>query len=165
MENTCKYSKATRWLFYSICAYFIMNGAQIWETALMVPAWTAAPPSSLIFFQKPYGLDFKAFWIVTHGIHELIFIIALVFNWKIKKRKKIILLVLAGHIAVRVWTLIYFAPTIMEFQQLPYSNTVDLSLQEKAAQWRNLNYVRVALFVTLNILLVSALKLKEKGNE
>jgi uncharacterized membrane protein len=75
--------------------------------------WTAAPPSSLIFFQKPYGLDFKAFWIITHGIHELIFITALIFNWKIRKRRNLILLVLAGHIAVRVWTLLYFAPTII----------------------------------------------------
>ena len=160
-----KYSKATQWLFYAVCAYFVMNGAQIWETALMVPAWTAAPPSSLIFFQKPYGMDFKVFWIVIHGIHELIFVIALVFNWKIKKRRNFILLILAGHIALRVWTLLYFAPTIIGFQQLPYSNTVDASLQEKASLWRNLNYVRVALFFALNVLLVPVLKLKEKGHE
>jgi len=165
MENAYHYSKATRWLFYCICAYFIMNGAQVWETALMVPAWTAAPPSSLIFFQKPYGLDFKVFWIVTHGIHELIFIAALFFNWKIMKRRNLILLVLAGHVAVRVWTLTYFAPTIMEFQQLPYSNTVDVSLQEKAARWANLNYVRVAIFFALNFLLIIALKIKETNNE
>lgn len=165
MENTYQYSKATKWLFYSICAYFTMNGAQVWETALMVPAWTAAPPSSLIFFQKPYGLDFKVFWIVTHGIHEILFITALVFNWKIKKRRNLILLVLAGHIAIRVWTLMYFAPTIMEFQRLPYSDTIDVFLQEKAAQWRNLNYVRVAIFFALNFLLIPGLKIKEKINE
>lgn len=165
MDNTYQYSNATKWLFYAICAYFIMNGAQLWETVLMVPAWTAAPPSSLIFFQKPYGLDFKVFWIITHGIHELIFITALIFNWKIRKRRNLILLVLAGHIAVRVWTLLYFAPTIMEFQQLPYSNTVDVFLQEKAAQWRNLNDLRVAIFFMLNFLLIPGLKTKEKNNE
>jgi uncharacterized membrane protein len=165
MENTYRYPKATRWLFYAICAYFIMNGAQVWETALMVPAWTAAPPSSLIFFQKPYGLDFKVFWIVIHGVHEIIFITALVFNWKIKKRRNLILLVLAGHIAVRVWTLLYFAPTIITFQQLPYSDTVDIALQEKAAHWRNLNYVRVAIFFALNFLLIPGLKIKEKNHE
>lgn len=165
MNNTYQYSNATQWLFYAICAYFIMNGAQLWETVLMVPAWTAAPPSSLIFFQKPYGLDFKLFWIVIHGIHELIFITALVFNCKIKKRRNLIVLVLAGHITVRVWTLLYFAPTIMEFQQLPYSDTIDVRLQEKAAQWRNLNYIRVAVFFALNFLLVPALKIKEKHNE
>lgn len=164
MENTYQYPRATQWLFYSICAYFIMNGAQVWETALMVPAWTAAPPASLIFFQKPYGLDFKVFWIVTHGVHELIFIIALVFNWNIKKRRNLILLVLAGHIAVRAWTLMYFAPTIIEFQALPYSDTIDVFLQQKAAHWRNLNYVRVAIFFVLNLLLIPGLKIKEQNN-
>ncbi len=59
MQNTFTFSKATHWLFYSICAYFLMNGAQLWETALMVPAWTVAPPSSLIVFQKPYALDLR----------------------------------------------------------------------------------------------------------
>jgi uncharacterized membrane protein len=142
-----------------------MNGAQAWETAVMVPAWTVAPPSSLIFFQKPYGLDFKVFWIITHGIHELIFITALVFNWKIKKRRNLILLVLAGHIAVRVWTLLYFAPTIIEFQELAYSDTVNAFLQEKAAHWRILNYARVVMFFTLNFLLIVGLKIKEKKNE
>lgn len=165
MANTYQYPKATRWLFYSICAYFIMNGAQIWETAIMVPAWTAAPPSSFIFFQKPYGLDFKMFWIVIHGIHESVFITALIFNWTIKKRRNLILLVFVGHIAVRIWTLMYFAPLIMVFQQLPYSDTVDLSLQEKAAQWRTLNYVRVAIFFALNFLLIIGLKIKKGNNE
>lgn len=165
MGNTYQYSNATQWLFYSICAYFIMNGAQVWETALMVPAWTATPPASLIFFQKPYGLDFKIFWIVIHGIHEMLLITALVFNWRIKKLRNLILLVLIGHIAVRVWTLLYFAPTLIEFQQLPYSNTVDVFLQEKAAQWRYLNYLRVAIFFALNFLLISGLKIKEKKNE
>lgn len=165
MRNTYQYPKATRWLFYSICAYFIMNGAQLWETAIMVPAWTAAPPSSFIFFQKPYGLDFKMFWIITHGIHEMVFITALIFNWAIKNRRRLMLLVLVAHIAVRIWTLTYFAPIITEFQQLPYSDTLDISLQEKAAQWRNLNYVRVVIFFALNFLLISGLKIKEKNNE
>lgn len=165
MNTRLQYStRADQWLMYSIFAYFLMNGAQVWETALMVPAWTAAPPASLIFFQKPYGLDFKAFWIVTHGVHELIFTGALVFNWQIRSRRKALLLILLGHVAVRVWTLLYFAPTIIEFQQVPYSNTVDAFLVQKAALWRHLNYLRVAIFFALNLLLIPVLHSKQKHN-
>lgn len=165
MNTINTYSKADKWLFYSICAYFIMNGAQVWETALMVPAWTAAPPASLIFFRQPYGLDFKAFWIITHGIHELIFIAALMFNWKIKQRRNAMLLILAGHIAVRVWTLLYFAPTIIEFQQLPPADSIDAFLVQKAAMWRHLNYLRVGIFFLLNVSLIPVFKLKNRNND
>ncbi len=165
MNTVSTYSKADKWLFYSICAYFIMNGAQLWETALMVPAWTAAPPASLIFFQKPYGLDFKVFWIVTHGIHELIFIAALIFNWKIKPRRNAMLLILAGHIAVRAWTLLYFAPTIIEFQHVPPGHTIDTLLVQKAALWRHLNYLRVGIFFLLNFSLIPVFNLKHKHND
>lgn len=165
MQNTFTFSKATQWLFYSICAYFLMNGAQLWETALMVPAWTAAPPSSLIVFQKPYALDFKVFWIVMHSLHEIIFIVALYYNWKIKKRRNLMVVVFLAHLGIRIWTLIYFAPTLMEFQRLPYSDTMDLILKEKATQWRNLNDLRVVLFFALNFLLIPGLKIKEKDDE
>lgn len=163
-SSAYSFSRADTWLFYSICAYFIMNGAQVWETALMVPAWTAAPPASLVFFQKPYGLDFKAFWIVTHGIHELIFAIALIVNWNIRQRRYLILLVFIGHIAVRIWTLMYFAPAIMDFQNMPYSNSIDQVLVEKAATWRNLNYLRVSIFFFLNLALIPLFKINPKNN-
>jgi hypothetical protein len=128
-----------------------MNGAQIMETAIMVPAWTAAPPLTLYFFQKPYGLDFKVFWITAHSIHEVIFIIALILNWKDKHRRNPLLLLFIAHMAVRIWTVSYFAPTIIWFQSLPVTDTVDSVLVQKAALWKNLNYLRVGLFIAINV--------------
>jgi hypothetical protein len=46
-----------------------MNRAQIVETPVIVPAWTARP-ESLGMFQGRHRLD-KVFWIVFHGVHEL----------------------------------------------------------------------------------------------
>jgi hypothetical protein len=50
-----------------------------------------------------------------------------------------------------VWTVAYFAPTIIAFQNMPPSPTIDPVLVRKAAQWRHLNIVRVALFVAVNL--------------
>lgn len=151
-------NKSTRWLLGCIMAYFVMNGAQLWETAIMVPAWTAAPPASLHFFQGFYGLDFKVFWIVVHAVHEVIFIIALIMNWKEKQRRNPLLLLFIAHLAVRAWTLMYFAPTIIWFQSLPVSTAVDPVLVEKAALWKNLNYLRVGLFSAINLGMLLLLK-------
>jgi hypothetical protein len=141
-------------LLITTVAYLLLNGAQLFETAVLVPVWTAAPPASLHIFQGPYGLDFKVFWIVTHSVHELTFLAALVLNWKIPSRRKVLLVVLVLHVAVRAWTLLYFAPVIISFQQVPAGNAVDQVLLQKAALWRDLNVVRVAVFMVLSFVLI-----------
>jgi hypothetical protein len=142
------------WLVTTTAFYFLMNGAQVFETALIVPAWTASPPESLGMFQGKHRLDFKVFWIVTHSLHEITFILALVFCWKVPDVRNWLLVLLAAHVAVRVWTIAYFAPTIIAFQQKPYAPTVDPDLVAKAARWRNLNYLRVAIFMAINVALL-----------
>ena len=127
-----------------------MNGAQIFETVLIVPAWTAAPPASLAMFRGEFGLDFKRFWIAFHSLHELTFIAALVFSWRLKGVRQWVLALLIIHIAVRVWTVAYFAPIIIAFQGTPHSAAIDPALVKKAAEWRNLNIIRVILFGAVN---------------
>ena len=152
--QTIPTNKSVQWLFYCLMAYFVMNGAQLWETAIMVPAWTAAPPASLHFFQGPTGLDFKVFWVLVHSLHEVLFMGALVTCWRNPTARNPLLLLFLAHFAVRVWTLAYFAPTIIWFQSLPPSEKVDPVLVEKAALWRNLNYLRVFLFFIINFLML-----------
>ena len=142
------------WLVTTTAVYLLMNGAQIFETAVIVPVWTAAPPASLGLFQGKHGLDFKAFWIVFHSIHEVTFILALAFCWKLKTVRPWLLALLLVHVAVRVWTLAYFAPTIIGFQGIPPSPGIDPVLAQKAARWRNLNLMRVALFMSVNLALL-----------
>ena len=36
-------SRAELWMTITTLAYFLMNGAQIFETAVLVPKWTANP--------------------------------------------------------------------------------------------------------------------------
>jgi hypothetical protein len=146
--------RALFWLVTTTAVYLLMNGAQIFETVLIVPAWTAAPPASLGMFQGEYGLDFKTFWIVFHSLHEITFILALVSCWKLKGVRQWVLVLLVVHIAVRVWTVAYFAPTIIAFQNTPYSPTIDPGLVQKAAQWRNMNIIRVLLFMAVNLALL-----------
>ena len=143
--------RALWWLVATTAVYLLMNGSQIFETLLIVPAWTAAPPASLTMFQGEYRLDFKAFWIAFHSIHEVTFILALVFCWKLRSIRRWLLILLVAHVAVRVWTIAYFAPTIIEFQGLPSSPTIDPALTERAARWRLLNLLRVAVFLAVNL--------------
>jgi hypothetical protein len=147
-------SRATLWLFITTLIYFLMNGAQIFETAVIVPKWTASPPESLQLFKGNYGLDFKAFWIVLHSIHEITFILAIVFCWKLDPIRSWLLILLLLHFAVRVWTLTYFAPNIIEFQKLANEGTANAELLSKTSLWRTLNYIRVGIFVVVSLGLI-----------
>ncbi|WP_454522315.1 transposase [Dyadobacter jiangsuensis] len=152
-------------LLITTVAYLLLNGAQLFETAVLVPVWTAAPPASLHLFHGPYGLDFKAFWIVAHSLHEVTFLAALILNWKIPARRKALLAVFVAHIVVRAWTLLYFAPVIISFQQIPAADIVDQMLVQKAARWREMNLVRVAAFMVLSLVLIPLNRtVKSAGN-
>lgn len=147
-------TRAEIWLFITTLAYFMMNGAQLFETAAITPKWTSAPPESLAMLGGKYGLDFKVFWIVTHSLHELTFLLALIFCWKIDPVRNWLLLLLLLHVAVRAWTLMYFAPNIFDFQKIATSGTTDTDLLARASQWRILNYFRVGIFIAISFGLI-----------
>jgi len=145
--------RAGTWLVITTLAYFLVNGAQVFETATIVPAWAAAPPESLAVFHGPYGLDFMVFWIVAHSLHELTFLLAIAFSWRIAPVRRRLLALLAVHVALRVWTVAYFAPTIIELQGITGTG-VDPALLERAALWQDLNYLRVGLFIAVSLALL-----------
>jgi hypothetical protein len=147
-------SNATMWLFITTLAYFLMNGAQIFETAVLVPKWTAAPPESFQLFKGKHGLDFKPFWIALHSIHEVTFMIAIYYCWNIEHIRNWLCILFLFHFAVRIWTLAYFAPNIIAFQQMANNNNFTDNIVRKTTLWRRLNYLRVGVFIAISIGLI-----------
>lgn len=134
--------------------YLLINGAGIWEEINVIPLWTSAPPASLHIFQGEYGLRYKMFWIVAHSIHEVLFIGAIVLNWSIRGRRVPLLIIFCLHTGIRVWTILYFAPVLMEFWEYPYSNTIDLTLKAKAEVWAFQSHLRSAGFLLLSFAMI-----------
>lgn len=141
--------RAELWLLITLVAYLLMNGAQIFETAVLVPKWTSAPPDSFVLLKSPYGVNLKTFWIIAHSLHEITFLLAIVFCWKLDIRNPLLIL-FAIHFAVRVWTLSYFAPNVIEFQVIANGATAPGDLLDRTTLWRNLNYLRVGVFMAVN---------------
>ena len=153
MENlTTEYLfRAEAWLLITTLIYFIMNGAGIFETAVIIPKWSANPPESFQIFKGEHGIDLKIFWIAMHSIHEITFIVAIAFCWNIPGVRESLLLLFAVHFGVRVWTLMYFAPKIMEFQKIANGGEAVPNLKAKTTRWRNLNYLRTGLFAAVSL--------------
>jgi len=153
MENlTAEYLfRAEAWLLITTLIYFIMNGAGIFETAVVVPKWTASPPESFQIFKGEYGIDLKIFWIAMHSIHEITFIVAIAFCWNIPGVREGLLTLFAVHFGVRVWTLAYFAPAIIEFQKIANSGEAVANLGERTKRWKYLNYFRTGMFIGVSL--------------
>ncbi|GAB3913845.1 transposase [Mucilaginibacter boryungensis] len=143
--------RAEFWLLITTLVYFLMNGAQIFETAVIIPRWTANAPAS---FSLLKGIDLKTFWIVMHSVHEITFMAAIYFCWDLGQVRNWLLLLFGIHFAVRVWTIVYFAPIIIRFQKNENLAATDEELQIIATRWRKLNYIRVGLFVAISIAMV-----------
>ena len=144
------FNRAEFWMLITMLAYFLMNGAQIFETAVTIPKWSANPPASLSVLQGPYAPDLKTFWIVAHSLHELTFIAAIILSWKLPQVRYALLVIFGLHFGVRVWTIGYFAPNMMAFQKLDVT-TLSSEVQAAVIKWRNLNYVRVGAFLALSV--------------
>lgn len=148
-------TRAEYWLLSTILLYFLMNGAQIFETLVFVPKWTASPPGTFGFLADSNGTSLKAFWIAFHSLHEIVFILAIIFSWKIPGARLWLIILFIVHFAVRAWTLAYFAPNIIEFQKIA-SASAELpgDLAARVSMWRKLNYVRVAIFIAVSLAMV-----------
>jgi hypothetical protein len=142
------------WLLLTTAVYFVMNGAQIFETLVFVPKWTASPPHSFNMLANGSGASLKVFWTVFHSVHEVTFIIALILCWKIDPVRNWLLVLFAIHMAVRVWTVSYFAPNIIDFQKIAESPALTKDLFSRVSLWQTLNYIRVSIFIAVSIALV-----------
>ncbi|MGX5819268.1 transposase [Chitinophaga lutea] len=147
-------TRAELWLYITTLLYFLMNGAQIFETFVLVPKWTAAPPDNFPLLLDGHGASLKNFWIVLHSLHEVTFILAIVFCWKIDFARNWLLILFAVHFAVRVWTLAFFAPNIINFQKIAETKIAVEGLAAKVSLWQTLNYVRVAIFIAVSLGLI-----------
>lgn len=143
------------WLVFNLLVYFLMNGAQIFETFVFVPKWSGKTPESLkLLLDKP-GIPLKTFWTVFHALHEVIFIITIIICRNNKELFYPLLILFFIHFSVRVWTILYFAPKIILFQNIAADKQnagTDIAFQIK--RWKQLNIVRVMLFILISLALI-----------
>jgi len=143
-------TRAEIWLCVTTLIYFLMNGAQIFETIVFVPKWVASPPDNFKLLLDGNGASLKFFWIIFHSLHEFTLILALVFCWKIDPVRNWLIILMVAHFSVRAWTLIFFAPHIIDFQKIAETQVFSKDLITRTSLWQTLNYVRVGIFVVIS---------------
>jgi hypothetical protein len=129
-------------------------GGGLYEYLVLDPVWPHRPA----IIQAPYGgVSRRRFWIPVHSVFEVTLIAAVVVTWGHSDVRTPMLVALASHVVMRVWSLIDFVPKAVAFEK------TDPAVIERAAaiRWTRRSLLRLPLDIvtcaaTLVALVVAA---------
>ena len=115
-------------------ACLVQVGAQLFALSVVASTVSAAPPRSLAILQGEYRYDSSGFWRTVPPITFVLFVTALIANWK-TARRNLLLLALTLFVAGGLIAGLYLEPTFDEIKKIGFRDEVDPVLQARAAKW------------------------------
>ncbi|MDF0668476.1 MAG: hypothetical protein P0119_20700 [Nitrospira sp.] len=94
---------------------FASLGGGLYEYLVIDPFWPRRP--DLVQPQRG-GINRKRFWIPAHTTFELLLIVALIVVWNESTVRTPLLIALAGHAAMRIWSAFDFIPQALAFERM-----------------------------------------------
>jgi len=132
-------------LFLVVILWGTLLGGITYSHLVYFPVYLSALPDSAVVVRGPYGLHEAIFWMTVHPLLILSIIVALVVNWKVRSRRKLILISFGIYFVVLVITQIYFLPELMTFERSPESNVLRLEWVERGQRWQRFSWIRGAV--------------------
>jgi len=124
-------------------------GGGLYEHLVVDPFWPKRP--ELIQPQRG-GISRKRFWIPAHTIFELLLIASLVTTWGEPAVRTPLLVAMASHLVMRLWSAFDFIPKALAFERVdPTDFDVDAALRWR---WRSLGRLPLDL-VTCGAMLIA----------
>ena len=139
-----------------IVSCFIQIGAQVFAVSTIARVVQSAPPRSFAILEGAYRYDSSTFWRTIPPITAVLFLVALVANWKTDRRRLLLTaftLFLIGCAVAGV----YLEPMFEEIKSIGYRDVVDPELQARAATWYALDWGVCGLGLISGIALLTAL--------
>jgi hypothetical protein len=122
----------------AILAAAIGIGGGLYEFVVLDPAWPTRP--SLVQ-PKHGGVSRKRFWIPVHIVFELLLAVALVVAWGAPDIRRWILIAVATHAAMRIWSALDFIPKALAFER----DEDDTVSPDAARRWTRRSRLRMPL--------------------
>ena len=113
-------------------------GGGLYELLVVDPFWPKRPG---IIQPSRGGISRRRFWIPAHTAFEVLLIVALIVTWDQPNVRTALLVALASHVVMRVWSLVHFVPKALAFETADPA-TID---QAAAARWVRRSLARLPL--------------------
>ena len=125
-------------------------GGGLYETLVVDPAWPKRPG-----IVQPHngGISRRRFWIPAHTAFEVLLVVALIAAWGDADVRAALLVALAGHTVMRVWSLADFVPKAVAFER------TDPAVVDEAAAvaWTRRSLWRIPLDLLTCVAMLAAL--------
>ena len=139
----------------TLCSGMLAGGALL--VLMLLTAGLGAPSTSFTIIHPPFGGSFNLFIISLNSLMEWLLIPAALFlNWHIPKRRTLIVIAAVVYYGMRVWTYVYFVPTIFEFGAIPPDGPFSAEVVERFRIWVNLSWLRFGDDILTNLLFLLA---------
>jgi hypothetical protein len=113
-------------------------GGGLYEFLVVDPAWPKRPG---IIQPRNGGVSRARFWIPVHTVFEVLLIVTLVVAWGDARARVALLVALASHAVMRVWSLVDVVPKAVAFEKANPA-TVD---ETAAVRWTRRSLLRLPL--------------------
>ena len=140
-------------------------GGGLFEHIVLIPLWTASPPSSFSIIQPVTGVPLQNFWIPVHAAITVFMILSLFLTWKEIRVRRLLLIGLGSYIVMRVWSGLFFIREMLEFQKVPVDSAPSAELSARVASWTQWTWFREPLdVITFFCFLLALYWLKRPGS-
>jgi hypothetical protein len=122
----------------------VLVGHGILDTSLRSTALAQIPQFYHLFARPPLADVFFIIPVIENSLLEWLLIpLALLLNWDIPQRRKLLIVAAVMYYAMRAWTYLHFAPLVMNWAALP-AEAFTSALLEQNRRWVTLSWFRVA---------------------
>lgn len=134
---------------FLICGLFIQLGAQLFALLVIVKTLIKSPPESLYMLNGPYGYDSSVYWDVFPNITLILFVFAIISNWK-NQHRNWILSALALYFLAGLCAIVVVSPL---FTQLTNAKLPEQAI-ELANRWYAFDWLVWALTLASGLILI-----------
>lgn len=139
-----------------ITSCFLQVGGGLFAISVLISTITEAPPRSFALLEGEYRYDSSAFWETLPPITAILFVVALIANWKTSRRRLVVaafaLFILGGLLAG-----LLLEPEFAKITESGYRDVVDPELQSRARSWYALDWAVWSLTFVSGVTLLLAL--------
>ncbi|HKY97736.1 MAG TPA: hypothetical protein VJL35_07755 [Gemmatimonadaceae bacterium] len=139
-----------------VATCFIQIGAQLFALVVVAGTVAAAPPRSFAILTGDYAYNSSGFWNTVPMITSVLFLVALIANWK-TRRRKLLLFALSLFVIGSLIAGLLVEPIFSEMLASGYSDRVDPALQSQAAKWYAFDWMLWAVAASSGLALLLAL--------
>jgi hypothetical protein len=147
-------------LFITIIFWATIIGGIVYSHIVYFPPYLSHLPESNKLITGEYGLKEANFWMFIHPFAILSTITTLILNWKVKARRKYILITFGIYAAVIIVTSTYFLPELRLFADSNNATAITpTEWFQRGQTWQYLSWVRGAfMFIGFLMLLIALTK-------